>query len=223
MNTNASRFVDTLTRKFSSIVDKILRHPYLLSVESKKLSREDLKVFVCEQYHIISNDKRNFVLVVSRTSNSLSATLFRECLSFESIALDNLSLLANELSLDTSQLKSYEPHAGCQAYTNYLTRLASSGSEAVILIAMLTDLPIWGKNCGRISSALKKNYGFTEDSCLFLDRFATPLSEEFLKKSNEVIEARISTCRKEMVTAARLILDYELMFWDSIYQYSIKN
>jgi thiaminase len=223
MNSDANKFVDILTRKFSSVLDKILHHPYLLSVEGRKLSRENLKVFVCEQYHIISNDKRNFALVASRTSNSLCATLFQECLSFESVALDNLSLLANELRLDTAQLKSYEPLAGCQAYTNYLTKLASSGSEAVILIAMLTDLPIWGKNCGRISSALKKNYGFTEDSCLFLDRFATPLSEEFLKKSNEVIEARTSTCRKEMVTAARLILDYELMFWDSIYQYSIKN
>ena len=223
MNTDTKEFVDTLTRKFSSVVDKILRHPYLLSVESKKLSREDLKVFVCEQYHIISNDKRNFALVASRTSNSLSATLFQECLSFESIALDNLSLLANELSLDTSQLKSYEPLAGCQANTNYLTRVASYGSEEEILIAMLTDLPIWGKNCERISAALKKNYGLTEDSCLFLDRFATPIPEEFLKKSNEVIEASISTYRKEMETAARLILDYELMFWDSIYQYSIKN
>ena len=223
MNTNATKFVDTLTRKFSSVVDKILHHPYLLSVEGKKLSRENLKVFVCEQYHIISNDKRNFALVASRTSNSLSATLFQECLSFESIALDNLSLLANELSIDTSQLKSYEPLAGCQAYTNYLTRVASYGSEEEILIAMLTDLPIWGKNCERISAALKKNYGLTEDSCLFLDRFATPLSEEFLKKSNEVIEASISSYRKEMETAARLILDYELMFWDSIYQYLIKN
>ena len=223
MNINPTKFVDTLTRKFSSVVDKVLHHPYLLSVEGKKLSRENLKVFVCEQYHIISNDKRNFALVASRTSNSLSATLFQECLSFESIALDNLSLLANELSIDTSQLKSYEPLAGCQAYTNYLTRVASYGSEEEILIAMLTDLPIWGKNCERISAALKKNYGLTEDSCLFLDRFATPLSEEFLKKSNEVIEASISSYRKEMETAARLILDYELMFWDSIYQYLIKN
>ena len=107
MNTDTNKFVDTLTRKFSSVVDKILHHPYLLSVEGKKLSRENLKVFVCEQYHIISNDKRNFALVASRTSNFLSATLFQECLSFESIALDNLSLLANELSIDTSQLKSY--------------------------------------------------------------------------------------------------------------------
>ena len=69
---------------------------------------------------------------------------------------------------------------------------------------MLTDLPIWGKNCERISSALKKNYGFTDDSCLFLDRFATPLSEEFLRKSNEVIEASISTYRKEMENSSTI-------------------
>jgi thiaminase len=223
MNTNATKFVDTLTRKFSSVVDKILHHPYLLSVEGKKLSRENLKVFVCEQYHIISNDKRSFSLVASRTSNSLSATLFQECLSFESLALDSLSLLANELNLNTNHLKSYEPLAGCQAYTNYLTRLASCGSDSEILIAMLADLPIWGKNCERISSALKKNYGFTEDSCRFLDRFSGPIPEEFLKKSNEVIESSLFNYRKEMETATRLILDYELMFWDSIYQYLIKN
>lgn len=223
MNTDANKFVDILTRKFSSVLDKILHHPYLLSVEGRKLSRENLKVFVCEQYHIISNDKRNFALVASRTSNSLCATLFQECLSFESVALDNLSLLANELRLDTAQLKSYEPLAGCQAYTNYLTRLASYGSEEEILIAMLTDLPIWGKNCQRISAALKKNYGFTEHSCLFLDRFATPLPEEFLKKSNDIIESSLYNHEKEMETATRLILDYELMFWDSIYQYLIKN
>ncbi len=70
---------------------------------------------------------------------------------------------------------------------------------------------------------MKKNYGFTEGSCLFLDRFATPLPEEFLKKSNEVIESSLPTYRNEMETAARLILDYELMFWDTIYQYLVKT
>lgn len=222
MNNSTNSFVGAVTRKFSSVIDEILNHPYLLWVDSKKLSTENMKVFACEQYHIISNDKRNFALVSSRTSNSLSASLFQECLSFESMALDNLSLLANELSLDTSQLKLYEPLAGCQAYTNYLTRLASYGSESEILVAMLTDLPIWGKNCERISAALKKNYGFTKDSCLFLDRFATPLPQEFLKKSNDVIESNLHNYRKEMETAARLILDYELMFWDTMYQYLIK-
>jgi thiaminase len=223
MNNSTNNFVESVTRKFSFVVDKILHHPYLLYVENKKLSKEHLKVFVCEQYHIISNDKRNFAFVASRTSNTLSADLFQECLSFESLALDNLFLLANELNLDTAQLKTYGLLAGCQAYTNYLTRLCLYGSEAEILVAILTDLPIWGKNCKRISTALKKNYGFTGDCCLFLDRFAAPIPEEFLKKSNEVIESSLSTYRKEMETAARLILDYELMFWDTIYQHLVKT
>ncbi len=67
----------------------------------------------------------------------------------------------------------------------------------------VTDLPIWGKNCERISAAFKKRYGFTEDRCHFLDRSAAPLPEEFHKKSNEVIESNLSTYRKEMKTAAR--------------------
>lgn len=223
MNNNVNNFVGGVTSKFSFIVDKILHHPYLLCVENKKLSKEDLKVFVCEQYHIISNDKRNFALAASRTSNTLSASLFQDCLSFESSALDNLFMLANGLNLDTAKLEAYEPLAGCQAYTNYLTKLSLCGSEAEILVAMLTDLPIWGRNCKRISTALKKFYGFTEDSCIFLDRFAAPLPEEFLKKSNEVIESNLLNHKREMETAARFILDYELIFWDTIYQSLIKT
>jgi len=222
MNNSTNNFVDGVTRKFSLVVDKILHHPYLLYIENQKLSTKNLKVFVCEQYHIISNDKRNFALVASRTSYSSSAFVFQDCLSFESAALDNLFLLANELNLDTAQLQTYEPLAGCQAYTNYLTKLCLYGSEAEILVAILTDFPIWGKNCKRISIALK-NFGFTEDCCLFLDSFAAPIPEEFLKKSNEVIESNLPDHKKEMETAARLILDYELMFWDTLYQYLIKT
>ena len=222
MNNSTNNFVESITRRFSFVVDKILHHPYLLYVENQS-SKEDLKVFVCEQYHIISNDKRNFEFVASRTPNSLSGSLFQECIAFESMALDNLFLLANELNLDTAQLKSYEPLAGCQAYTNYMTKLCLCGSEAEILVAVITDFPIWGKSCKRISIALKKNYRFTEDSCRFLDRFAAPLPEEFLKKSNEVIQSNVSTYRKEMETTARLILDYELMFWDTLFHYLIKT
>lgn len=223
MDNNVNNFIGDINHKFSSVIDKILHHQYLSCLENQKLSREDLKVFVCEQYHIISNDKRDFALAASRTSNTLSANLFQDCLSFESSALENLFILAKELNLETTQLKSYEPLAGCQTYTNYLTRLSLYGSEAEIMVAMLTDLPIWGENCKRISTALKKYYGFTEDSCIFLDRFAAPLPEEFLKKSMYVIESDLYNHRTEMITAARLILDYELIFWDTIYQYLIKT
>jgi thiaminase len=221
---NVDNFIDSLNQKFSSVVDTVLNHPYLSCIENKELTLEDLKIFVCEQYHIISNDKRNFGLVYSRASNSLSKSLFQYCQSIESMALSNLSLLATELGLTITHLKSNEPIAGCQAYTNYLTKLCSFGSEAEILVAMLVDLPVWGKNCERISTALKKNYGFKEESCIFLDGFASPPpSEEFLKKVSIVIEPYLHNRKKEMETAARLIIDFELMFWDSIYQGSMKE
>jgi thiaminase len=221
MNMNmSSSFIGEVIRKYSSTIGKILHHPYLICIDNKQITRENLKIFVCEQYHIISNDKRNFALIQQRTLDSISIGLFKDCLSFESSALTNLSLLQNELNVDVIQLKSYKPLAGCQAYTNYLSKLCSYGSEAEILVALLTDLPMWGENCKRISNALKKKYKFTNESCRFLDAFASPLSEEFLKRSNEVIESKLLAYRKEMETAGRLILDYELMFWDTMYQYS---
>src|SRR5438128_2162717 len=89
--------------------------------------------------------------------------------------------MAEELIIE---IEAYELLGGCQAYTNYLTRLADYGSDAEILTALLIDLPVWGANLGKISSILEKNYGFSEKSCIFLDKFACPLPES---KSKELI------------------------------------
>jgi hypothetical protein len=45
----------------------------------------------------------------------------------------------------------------------------------------------------------------------------------FTAQDITITAARRSTYRKEMETTARLILDYELMFWDTIFQYLIKT
>ncbi|MGA9170753.1 MAG: hypothetical protein WBZ20_11485 [Nitrososphaeraceae archaeon] len=66
------------------------------------------------------------------------------------------------MGLDKGKIESYEPLAGCQAYTNYLTRLAVYDSDAEIFAALLIDLPVWGANCGKMSSILKGNYNFTD-------------------------------------------------------------
>ena len=100
--------------------------------------------------------------------------------------------------------------AGCQSYTNYLTKLAVYGSDAEILTAILVVFPVWDANCDKMSSALKKNYGFTNTSCAFLDNFAAPLPREFVEKSNDIVRPALKTKEKEMQIAARLLLGYEL-------------
>ena len=215
-----NEFINSIERS-SSIINRILNHPYISSIDNGKMPKEKINLFACEQYYIISNDRRNFAIMASRASDNTSADLFQECVKVEDRALENLYLLINELNIRKKELDFYEPIAGCQAYTNYLSKLVLHGSASLIVVAMWVDLPIWGKNCGRIGDSLKRNYEFTEESCLFFHNFAAPLSQDYLKKSNEIITSNLHINNKELRTAARLVLDYELLFWDTIYQYSI--
>ena len=215
------KFIEDIQSNHSKTIDMILNHAYIAALEKKEISREKLEIFVYEQYHIISNDRRNFALMISKASNNIAIELFVDCLVVEVNALKNLLLMAEELGISRKKIESYEPSAGCHAYTNYLTRLAVYGSDAEILTAMLVDLPVWGANCSKISSTLKKNYDFTSNSCTFLDKFATPLPKEFINKSNGLIISCLPLKEKEIYRAARLILDYELSFWDTIYKHSI--
>jgi thiaminase len=222
-NRSKSNFIEHIRSDLSNTIDAILNHPYLYALEKKEISKVKLEIFACEQYHIITNDKRNFALTISKASSDVASKLFNDCLDAELNALGNLAIMAEELIIDKRKIEAYELLAGCQAYTNYLTRLAVYGSDAEMLTALLIDLPLWGANCGKISSILKKNYGFSERSCIFLDKFACPLPEKFVNKSNELIEIAIPEHEKSLHRAARLILDYELCFWDTIYKHSIIN
>jgi thiaminase len=218
---NNHDFIRNLQSSLSDISAIILNHPYILALDKNEIRRDKLELFVSEQYHIIRNDRRNFALMISKASNDIATKLFLDCLSVEVEALDTLFIMTRELGVSINKLESYEPMAGSNAYTNYLTRLAVYGSDAEILTTVLVDFPIWGANCGKMSSALKRNYGYDDSSCRFLDKFAVPLPEDFVNKSNELIKSALPVYEKEMTRAARLILEYELSFWNTIHKYSM--
>src|SRR6476646_7353204 len=222
-NNNTDLF-DDLQRNLSKLVDAIIYHPYIHALEKKQISKDKLEIFVCEQFQIILNDKRNFAFMISKTPNDIASKLFIDCLNTELKSLENLLIFAEALDINRIKLESYEPLSGCQTYTNYLTKLAVYGSDAEILAALLIDLPVWGNNCGKMSYILQKNYDFTKNSCKFLDNSANTLPEEFIKKSKELILSSIndiSMNEKKIHIATRIIINYELSFWDTIYNYSI--
>ena len=70
--------------------------------------------------------------MISKTSSDTASKMFIDCLHAELNAIENLIYMADELGLDKGKIESYEPLAGCQAYTNYLTRLAVYDSDAEI-------------------------------------------------------------------------------------------
>ncbi len=221
---NSTDWIEELQRNLSNIVDAIIYHPYIHALEKKQISKDGLEIFVCEQFQIISNDKRNFAFMISKTSNDTASKLFIDCLTSELNALESLMVFAEALDINEIKLESYEPLSGCQAYTHYLTKLAAYGSDTEILAALLVDLPVWGNNCRKMSYIMQENYGFTRKSCKFLDNFATPLPEYFINKSKELIMSSINDTplnEKKIHIATRMIIDYELTFWDTIYKHSI--
>jgi thiaminase len=228
-NYNQCNFIGNIQRRhLANTIDAIVNHSYLEALDKKKIPKQKLEIFVCEQYHIIANDKRNFAFMISKTSNDIASKLFTTCLHTEFDALENLTLMAEELGIDKTKMLNYQPLPGCQSYTNYLTKLAVYGVDAEILAALLVDFPIWAANCTKMSLILKKNYGFKVRSCLFLDEFASILqleeqqeAKEFVNESSKLVDSALPRYEKNMYTAARLILDYELSFWDTIYNHSI--
>ena len=222
-HSNKVDFIERTKSELSTTIDAIHNHQYMDALDKHEIRIEKLEIFVCEQYHIITNDRRNFALMISKASSETATMLFIDCLHVEMDALRNLAIMAEESSIDNRKIECYEPLAGCQAYTNYLTRLASYGSDAEILTALLIDFPIWGENCRKISSLLKNSYGFSGQSCIFLDKFARPLPSNFVNNSKGLIDIASLEHERSLNKAARLILDYELLFWDTIYKHSIIN
>jgi thiaminase len=219
-HSNQVDFIGRIKGELSTTIDAIHNHDYIDALDKHKIRKEKLEIFICEQYHIIANDRRNFALMISKASCDTASMLFTDCLHVEMDALGNIAIMAKELDIDKRKMKCYEPLAGCQAYTNYLTRLAIYGSDAEILTALIIDLPVWGANCAKISSILKRSYGFSPRSCVFLDKFACPLPEDFILKSKKLIDIAVPEHGKGLRYVSKTLLDYELLFWDTIYRHS---
>ena len=81
-NNNTDLF-DALQRNLSKLVDAIIYHPYIHALEKKQISKDKLEIFVCEQFQIILNDKRNFAFMISKTPNDIASKLFIDCLNTE--------------------------------------------------------------------------------------------------------------------------------------------
>ncbi|MGB7957190.1 MAG: hypothetical protein WCF23_24715, partial [Candidatus Nitrosopolaris sp.] len=79
-NQSKSNFIEQIRSDLSNTIDAILNYPYLYALEKKEISKVKLEVFVCEQYHIITNAKRNFAFTISKASSDVASKLFTDCL-----------------------------------------------------------------------------------------------------------------------------------------------
>ena len=60
-------FLQDIQRDLTNIINTIYDHPYIDGLEKKQLAKDKLEIFICEQYKIIENDKRNFAFMIAKT------------------------------------------------------------------------------------------------------------------------------------------------------------
>jgi hypothetical protein len=52
--------------------------------------------------------------------------------------------------------------------------LALNGSRADVVLALLSNLAVWGDNCGAVAAALRDAYGADDAAVAFFDFFVQP-------------------------------------------------
>lgn len=218
---DARQLVAEIRSQLKAVEERLMAHPYLAALERGELLKDKLRLFAGEQYHIINSDLRSIALVVNRHGHLPSRPYFIGALQGEAAARDALMLFAKDLGMEEDELRRYEPSPGCQAYPAYVAWLALYGTDAHFAAAFLLNLPAWGANCGRMSVALKSNYGLSSEAVSFFELFAQPGSQ-FEAGSLQVIQAGLDRGVEPMsiARAARLIQAYELMYWDALYEAS---
>jgi thiaminase len=207
--------------QLKSVEDRLFGHPYLAALEAGRIPREKLRLFAGEQYYIINSDLRSIALLINRQAHLPSRDYFLGALQGEATAREALLAFARALQMGEGDLRAHEPLPGCQAYPAYVAWLALYGSDADFAAAFLVNLPAWGSNCRRMSTALKGSYGLSTQDVLFFDLFASP-APEFEEDSLRVIQDGLDRGLdpQGVARAARLVQAYELMYWDTLHEAS---
>jgi thiaminase len=214
----AEKLVEEIRRELKEVEALIAGHPYLAALERGSITREKLRLFAGEQYHIVGSDLRSFALLVGRYGDSPSGRFFLDMVQGERAALEALAAFAAAVGMSQEDLRAYEPTAGAQAYPSYVAWLALHASDAEVAGAFVVNLSAWGANCAAASRALQDRYGLSREQVQFFELFAVP-SPEFERAALDVVEAGLARGVEPRLVrrAGRLLQGYELLFWDTVF------
>lgn len=215
---DARHLVEETRQELQAVEARIRRHPYLDALEAEAVSRDELRRFAGQQYHIIASDLRAMALVITKADSAETREFFWGGMQAERAALEALEAFAGALAMPAGDLKGAEPIPGAFAYSAYVAWLALFGSCAEFAAAFLVNLDAWGSNCARMSQALKARYQMKEADVGFFTLFSDlppGFQERALRVIQEGLDRGVGT--KKIKRAARMLQGYELLYWDTLY------
>lgn len=213
----ARKLVDDLREDLAGVEEQIRNHPYIAALEAGEVTRDNLRAFAGEQYHVIQSDLRSAAQLVARYGATPSGVFFRGILDSEFAVLGYLLQFAQALGWDEEDLQAYEPNPQAQTYPSYVTWLSVNATDAQVAAGFLLNFPVFGENLGRMGAALRTRYGFSAKDTAYFD-FLSGLPPTFEADALGIIGAGLCGCADERAIrrTARLLQSYELDFWDGV-------
>jgi thiaminase len=216
---DARHLVEETRQELQEVEARIRRHPYLDAVGAKAVSRDELRRFAGQQFHIIASDLRAMALVITKADSAETREFFWGGIQAERAALEALEAFAGALGMPAGELEGAEPIPGAFAYSAYVAWLALFGSCAEFAAAFLVNLEAWGSNCARMSQALKDRYRMKDKDVSFFTLFSDlppGFQERALRVIQEGLDRGVGT--KKIKRAAQMLQGYELLYWDTLYE-----
>ncbi len=214
--TQAENLVQQIDEELQAIDHAISANPYTQAILNGEASIDAMKPFIGHQYHILNADPDATALILERLDPGLSGNFMSGFVQGGFARRAKIPNMANQVGWSEADLRAYEPSAEGFAYGAYLSLLLRTGTAAEVLCGLLVNLPIWNANCSDIGRGLRDNYGWPVEATAFVDCYAA--MGTFHQEALPVVQAGLDEGGdpNNIVRVARLIQDYEKMFWDAI-------
>lgn len=212
----ASELLEELRLNLETLIKKITTHPYLDALEQHQAPEDSLKLLATQQYLIVTNGIRNIALMVSRFGHLPSKKILNDFLQAEFAVQEAVQRFAKAVGLAEQDLPQAKILPGALMFSYYETFLCVYGSDADLITAFFFDAQVWIRNARRVSTALQTHYHLSQEAVTFFEMYANyQASEEAVLPPLEAALAR-GVPAQQVREATRLLLEYELSFWDAM-------
>jgi thiaminase len=215
---SAVELITNLRADLQPLMNSIRSHVYLEGLENGRVPPENLRVFAAQQYHIVTNGIMNLALITARFGNLPSREMLNFFLQAEFEVNRAVIQFASALGMNEIELKSAPLLPGALPFSYFETYLCFYRSDAELITAFLFDAEVWIANARRVSSALQQRYGLSRSEVQFFEMYANyqAAEEQVYPPVQAALERGVLA--GDIRQSARLLLEYEKMFWDAMAQ-----
>lgn len=210
-------FTDDLEEVAEPIWEAILEHPMVVELGEGTLSEEPFRYWVRQDYVYLIEYARVFAHGAAKAPSLERMDTFAELLdSTINTEMDLHRAYAAEFGITESELERIEPSPTTRAYTDFLVRVAATGTFGDLVAALLPCM--WGFNeTGKRLAAqgMPTDERYVEWVEMYSGEEFTELTHWCKDLMDDVAEDASETERERYRDLFRTSARYEYRFWDA--------